>query len=393
MDITHLRKSGKKNIFTAIYAVGFLSAFHVFIIVYINSSFLNQYISEEFVGMLYIIGSLITISTLTIIPYILRRFGNYLTLVTFTLFEILIILGMAFIKEAMIVIPLFIAHWVIFQIIFINIDIFLETYQKKESDTGSTRGIFLTIINSSLIFSILIVGLILTNEDYWKIYLISAGVLLPFLFIIFTKFRNFKDPVYENFKIWRTFKKFKADRNISNIFMAQFILKFFFSWMVVYMPIYLHDYIGFNWQQIAAIFFIMLLPFILIEIPAGKIADRWIGEKELLLAGFIIMALSTMVIPFIGTASFILWTTILFVTRIGASLVEIMTESYFFKHVKGDDANIISFFRMTRPLAYIAGPIAAIIALQFFPFQYIFLVLGIIMFLGLKYSLALKDTL
>jgi MFS family permease len=137
----------------------------------------------------------------------------------------------------------------------------------------------------------------------------------------------------------------------------------------------------------------MLLPFILIEIPAGKIADRWIGEKELLLAGFIIMALSTMVIPFIGTASFILWTTILFVTRIGASLVEIMTESYFFKHVKGDDANIISFFRMTRPLAYIAGPIAAIIALQFFPFQYIFLVLGIIMFLGLKYSLALKDTL
>ncbi|MFQ5662019.1 MAG: hypothetical protein ACE5F2_02085, partial [Candidatus Paceibacteria bacterium] len=80
-------------------------------LVYINSSFLNQFISEELVGSLYIIGSLITISALTILPYVLRRFGNYLTLVVFTLIEILILLGMAFIKEPAIVIPLFVAHW------------------------------------------------------------------------------------------------------------------------------------------------------------------------------------------------------------------------------------------------------------------------------------------
>lgn len=387
------RKLAKKNIFRTIYTVGFLAAFHVFMLIYINSSFLNQFISEELVGSLYIIGSLMTISALTILPYVLRSFGNYLTLVAFTLVEILILLGMAFIKEPGIIIPLFVAHWVVFQIMFINIDIFLEAYQKKESDTGSTRGTFLTIINSSLMLSILIVGFVLTNEDYWKIYLIAAGILLPFLFIIFTKFRKFKDPIYEDFKIWKTFKKFGTTKSSYNIFMAQSILKFFFSWMVVYMPIYLHDYIGFEWNRIAIIFFIMLLPFVLIEIPAGKIADKWIGEKELLSTGFVIMALFTMVIPFISIASFVLWTGILFVTRIGASLVEITTESYFFKHVDGDDVNIISFFRMTSPVAYIMGPLAAIITLQFLPFQYIFLVLGLIMFFGLKYSLALKDTL
>jgi len=369
MNTTQLQKVQKKNIFGAIYTVGFLSALHVFMIVYINSSFLNQYISEEFVGLLYIIGSIMTISVLTIVPYILRNFGNYLTLVVFTLFEILILLGMTFIKEPAIIIPLFVAHWVIFQIMFINIDIFLETYQKKESSTGNTRGIFLTIINSSLMLAIVIVGFVLTDSDFWKIYLISAGILLPFLFVIFTKFRKFKDPVYENFRIWRTFKKFRTDKNISNIFMAQFILKFFFSWMVVYMPIYLHDYVGFEWQQIAVIFFIMLLPFILFEIPAGKLADKWIGEKELLSLGFIIMAFSTMVIPFIAIASFALWTGILFVTRIGASLVEITTESYFFKHVKGDDANIISFFRMTRPVAYIAGLLLLLLHFSFFRFN------------------------
>ena len=118
----------------------------------------------------------------------------------------------------------------------------------------------------------------------------------------------------------------------------------------------------------------MLLPFIIFEIPVGKIADIHFGEKELLSAGFIITAIFTIIISFISIKSFILWAIILFATRVGASLIEITTESYFFKHVKGDDADIISFFRINSPLAYIAGPIAAIISLQFLPFQYIFLV-------------------
>ena len=158
------------------------------------------------------------------------------------------------------------------------------------------------------------------------------------------------------------------------------------------MPIYLHEYVGFDWPTISIIFTIMLLPFILFEIPAGRAADKWCGEKELLSSGFIIIALFTMVIPFISIPSFIIWTAVLFVTRVGASIVEITTESYFFKHVQGDNADIISFFRMTHPFAYIAGPIIAIIALQLLPFQYIFLALGIIMFFGIYYALALEDT-
>lgn len=391
MEITN-RKLYKENPFLIIYIATFLAAFHVFMMVYINSSFLSQFISEKSVGLLYIIGSLASIAALVIIPIVLRVLGNYLTIIILTVLEILVLLGMAFLREAAFIIPLFVAHWVIFQLMFINMDVFFESSQKEETDTGSKRGILLTVINSSLILSILIVGFILKNNEFWKVYLVSAGILIPFLLLILIKFRKFKDPVYENFKILNTLKKVRNSKPIRNIFISQFFLKFFYSWMVVYMPIYLHDHIGFDWPQISIIFTIMLLPFILLEIPAGKIADKWWGEKELLSAGFIITALFTIAIPFISIASFILWTVILFSTRVGASLIEITTESYFFKQVQGNDADVISFFRMTRPLAYIAGPIVAIIALQFLPFQYIFLVLGIIMFFGLKYSLALKDT-
>ncbi|PIT97000.1 hypothetical protein COT82_00010 [Candidatus Campbellbacteria bacterium CG10_big_fil_rev_8_21_14_0_10_35_52] len=387
-----INKILRKNSFAAIYTAAFLSAFHAFILIYINSSFLNQFVSEKTVGALYIIGSLASIAVFIIIPIILRSLGNYLTLMIFAIFEMLVIFGMAFIKETAIIIPLFIAYWVASQIIFINIDIFFESYQKKESDTGVKRGVLMTIINSALVLSIFIVGFILKDSEFWKVYLASALALALFLFVIFIKFRKFKDLAYENFNILNTLKRIYKNKNITNIFIAQLFLKFFFSWMVIYMPIYLHDYIGFDWPKISIIFTIMLLPFIIFEIPVGKIADIHFGEKELLSAGFIITAIFTIIISFISIKSFILWAIILFATRVGASLIEITTESYFFKHVKGDDADIISFFRINSPLAYIAGPIAAIISLQFLPFQYIFLVLGIIMFVGLKYSFALKDT-
>lgn len=382
----------KKNPNLSVYIATFLSAFHIAILAYITSSFLNQFIPEKLVGSLYVIGSLASIAIIIITPVILRLFGNYFTIIAFTILEILILLGMAFMKDPYIVLPLFIAHWTVFQIIFINMDVFFESSQKKEADTGSRRGLIMTMVNSSFILAALTIGFILNDNGFWKIYLLSATVLVPFLFIVVIQYKNFKDPIYERIKIIDTLKKVKANKSIFNTFIAQFFLKFFFSWMVVYLPIYLHDYIGFSWSNISIIFTIMLLPFVIFELPAGKIADKWLGEKELLSTGFIIIAIFTSIIPFISTVSFITWAILLFITRIGASLVEITTESHFFKHVKAIDADMISFFRLTLPLAYIAGPVVAIIALQLLSFQYIFLVLGIIMLAGLKYAFALKDT-
>jgi MFS family permease len=90
----------------------------------------------------------------------------------------------------------------------------------------------------------------------------------------------------------------------------------------------------------------------------------------------------------------ILWAVILFITRIGASTIEIMCDTYFFKKVDGLNANAISFYRMSGPLAYILGPLLATVMFSFFNFeiQYLFLVLGLIMIFGLGFSLALKDT-
>ena len=135
----------------------------------------------------------------------------------------------------------------------------------------------------------------------------------------------------------------------------------------------------------------MLIPYLLFEFPAGLLADKKIGEKEILVTGFLIMAMATFLIPFITLPIFGLWAAILFITRIGASMVEISSESYFFKHVKAEDTGLISLFRMARPLSFILAPLIAIPVLYFTSYGGSFLILAILTFSGLLF-IPKKDT-
>ena len=158
------------------------------------------------------------------------------------------------------------------------------------------------------------------------------------------------------------------------------------------MPLYLYRHIGFDWGTIGIIFAIMLLPFVLFELPLGRIADKKLGEKEILITGLCIIALSTASIPLIDTPHVLLWTALLFLTRTGASFVEIASESYFFKEVGPENSDIISFFRNTFPLSYIISPLLAISILLLVPsFKYLFTILGAVMLLGFFITLRLKD--
>ena len=69
-----------------------------------------------------------------------------------------------------------------------------------------------------------------------------------------------------------------------------------------------------------------------------------------------------------------------------------MRETYFFKIVNATEVGYINVFRIANPLGYVVGPILAIIIISFWPLNYLFLVLAILMFLGLGFVATLKDT-
>jgi MFS family permease len=390
MELTRtLRKNAPFNF---LYLLNFLVSFHLFLLIYINSSFLATFVGEDSVGIVYIASALLSIAALWISASMLKRFGNYQALVLFALLEFFAVLGLAAFEKTLVIIPLFLLHGTLYVLMLFSLDIFLESYAKNEDGTGGIRGTFLTAQNIALILAPLAAGLIAEGDMFWRVYILSSLFLIPFLFVIMRQFQTFDDPPYEPFKVSHTIAELRSNQDLYNIFAAQFLMRFFFSWMVIYTPIYLNNHIGFSWSEIGIMFTIMLVPYLLIEWPAGKIADRYLGEKELLSLGFVITAAGVATMSLATEANIVLWIAILLVTRIGAALLEIMTESYFFKHVQGNDSDTISFFRMARPTAYVIGPLVATILLFMIDFQYIFLVLGLILLLGLRYSTALRDT-
>ncbi len=382
----------KKQTLFSVYLMGFLIAFHTALPTYINSSFLNTFIPENIVGVIYMIASAFALFCFLVMPFILREFGNYKTAIFLITLDMVVLLGLAILKSPALLVVSFIVNLVLASLMYFSTDIFLEGLSKN-SDTGIVRGIYLTAVNLAWAGSPLISALILRGE-YSKIYLASFFFLLPALLILISNLKRFEDSNYKATKIWETAKVVWNHKNLFNIFMANFLLFFFYSWMTIYTPLYLHDHIGFSWSEIGIIFSIMLLPFIFVQLPLGRLADKYFGEKEILSVGFIVIAISTGLISFIVDKNMALWATILFITRIGAAAIEIMCDTYFFKKVEGLNANVISFYRMCSPFAYILGPLVATLVFSFYVFdlKYLFLILGLVMFTGLRFSLSIKDT-
>ena len=384
-------KKLKSSLFP-IYLLGFLFTLNAALPTYIYSTFLSRFSTERFVGVIYILSSIVTILAFIFIPRLLLKFGNYKTMLGFLSIEFISLISLAFLKNGLLIFIFFIISFLSVALISFNVDVFLENFSNNSS-TGKIRGTFLSIANIAWIISPLITSFILTDGDYWKVFLAAAMILIPVLFILRNKFSTFKDPPYLPITIKANLRQIYEGANIRDIFIVGFLLQFFYSWMIIYTPIYLYNYMGFTWQEIGIMFSVMLLPFVLTEAPLGRIADKRWGEKEVLSVGFIVMALAIAMIPFVQSHSVVLWSAILFVSRVGAAMVEIMSETYFFKKVNSGKVNIIGAFRTMRPLAYIVSPILAIALFSFgLPLKFIFLVLSLIMFLGLHFSLNLKDT-
>ncbi len=379
---------------TALYTigvVGFFTALHVALPAYFNSSFLEKFTDEKTVSFIYFIVSVVSILGLLSMHDILRKFGNYKTAIGLIVLQIFIFYGIIFSKSFFVIVPLFITALVITNLIGFTIDVFLEKITDIDH-TGGIRGKYMTIYNSAWILAPLIGGILILNGNYKGIYIAAFGLLFPLLYLIRKNFRKFEDPKYPKTSIYQTFKAILSNKDISKIFIINITLQVFYAWMIVYSPIYLNKTIGFSWEEIGIILTIMLIPFVLVQSPLGRLADKKYGEKEIMMLGYIIMGLATICLAFITKKDIVIWASLLFLTRIGAATVEVMIETYFFKKVSAENSEILGMFRVTRPLAYFIAPIITVVGLAYTTNANLFIIIGSLCFLTLLPIITLRDT-
>jgi len=393
-----IERRPRRNVknFGALYMAFTLLSLHWAVVLYINSSFLKQFVPDSAIGVLYTASSAVTIFAFLFISRVLKRVGNYPLTLFLTFLEMGALIGMAYAESLRVAIPLFMLHQAVTPLLLFNLDVYMERMiGRSEKETGGKRGLSLAVMSFAGAIAPLAAGQLVSDGDganFSVVYFASAFLLVPFLYIIVRYFQNFSDPRYHEIKILGTIRSFWVKRNIRNVFLTNFLLQFFFAWMVIYTPLYLNTVIGFTWSEIGIILFVALMAYVFFEYPIGLVADRYTGEKEMMFFGVLLIMLSTAALSFVHEPFLGIWMFLLFLTRTGASFVETTTESYFFKHTKGTDANIISFFRITRPLSYVVGALLGSLTLLYLPFSYIFLVLALLLSPAIVFVLFLKDT-
>lgn len=382
--------------FGFLYLIVVIFTFHTLLTAYSSSTYLERFTTPEAVGLLYALGSAIAVILFFLFPLVLSRLGNTRTTLLCMSISIsaLTLLGLG-------VVPL--VAFVVFQalnpLLYLNIDVFSEqTIGENESETGRRRGLALSLASLAAVFAPLTMGLIVGeaagagDPRLAYPYFAAAGVGLVFMGIVVYRFRYFADPQYPTLRIATALVRCFKDRNLRGVVSAHFLLQCFFSWIVIYFPLYLATALNMPWSSISLIIAAGLVAYVLFEYPVGLIADRYIGEKEMMAIGFLILALTSAAISFIPGTVIAGWMALMFMSRVGASLVEVTTESYFFKRVDGGDAQVISLFRVTRPLANLVGAMAGSAALGLLPFELIFVLLGLAMVPGILLAATLVDT-
>lgn len=353
---------------------------HLALTMYINSSFLQTYFSESITGLLFSASALITIAGLVIVPQMLKKFGEKRVLTVGMFINMLCLTGLALSNITPLIAILFMSYFSLNSLLLFSIDVAIKNVS-TQANIGTMRGIFLSMKHLALMGAPLLAGALISNYGFHSVYGLAA-VMLVIVILNFMRIQKVSNVVYEDQPILRTIKILRGSKNMLKIFSANFLLQFFYAWMIIYIPIHLVNTIGMSWDKIGGLISIMLAAFVVCSYPLGNIADKKGVPKPILVLGFLIMATSVFAIPFVTTSNFSTWAIILFSTRVGAAAVEVMTEAYFFKHTSPRDISTMSLFRNTHPLAYVLGPLVATIIISFTSHSFIFFILSFLLVIG-----------
>ncbi len=386
--LKHKEKLDKNKIYLII-TLSFLLGFSSSLLAYVASSYFKQASGTENVGAFYLLAYGIILVALLNFHHLIVWLGKSKLLFLGYFLKILLITSLIFSPINYLGVILLILYFIISSISWVDLDIILESFSVDKA-SGRIRGLLLTMVNLGFLLGPFLSTGLLEEYGYQAIFLIIFLLHLVIINLAGLGLRKINHKIKRRLSLKNIWKKIKKRKNVRMIYWISFTLEFFYAVMVIYTPLYLLD-LGFAWHEIGIIFTIMLLPFVLLQYPAGLMADKKIGEKEMLLSAVFLMGFFTFLI-FLGNFKELWqWALLLFGTRVGASLVEILRDSYFYKRIDGRDIDLINFFRTAQSVAYIVAAVLSSVWLYFFPLSSIFLLLSIVVFLALYPVFVLED--
>ncbi len=380
---------------------GFLLSLQLGLTTFTDSIYLSSALSkytanpDRSVGYIYALGAAFSLLVFIFAPKLLRKFGN--TKIT-TILGILIPVSLVLIglnPNILILLVSFLIMSLGASIVFTTDDIYISSYA-SENDTGFIRGIYFAIISLGFMFAPAIGGYIVTIHGLSYAYFAGAICTIPLSFLTWFTFKNYKDEKYEDVPILPTHKLKAASADLMPIFWSHFALQAFYAIMTIYVPIYFIESLGISYDKFGYILTIALATFVILPAPLGYLADKYFGEKEMITIGIFLMGLSLISIPILAKhpQSILVWGIVLLISRIGATMTESMSDVFFFKKIEHRHPSFVSFYRRTRPLAFLIIPTvsALLLSTRLIDISELLLISGILIMGAVVFPLKLIDT-
>lgn len=389
MVLGHKEHFNKKKI-RLVSFISFLYGFSQAILVYVLSSYFKLASGTENVGLFYFISYAVVLIALLNLHKIVKALGKSNVLLFSLVAKIIAIVFLTILPSNYLSILILMAYIILGVLEWVAMDIILESFS-EDNLSGRIRGIHLTLLNAGFLIGPFLSTKILDVYNFSGIFIFLFILNSISLVMALIGLRGVNHQFKQKEKVRDLLRRVFQKKDIMRIFSISFALEFFYALMVIYTPLYLRD-LGVSWSQIGIVFTFMLVPFVILQYPAGILADKKVGEKEMLIISLILMAVSTAVIYFIESRAVWIWAVILFATRIGAALVEILRDSYFYKRIDGGDVDIINFFRTAIPVAYIAATLFSFFFLTIFSVKIVFILVAVVVAAALYPAFRLKDS-
>jgi MFS family permease len=265
-----------------------------------------------------------------------------------------------------------------------SLDIFLEANTEGSESTGFIRGTFITMANMAFAISPFISGYLVSDGEYGRMFFLAAAFAVPIFALTLTGLRGFQNPHYRSYSLKSMYQLVLSHSWVRHALWQKFLLYTMFGIGEVYTVILLHDTLGFSVESVGTLLTFAIFAYIITEIPAGAIADKYHAIRPLALAGFLILGLTTFFSGYAGSTSILFWTALFFVNRVGAALVEVTGEAYFFKRVHGFDSDEVGLYRSCAQFGLVVGPLVGTLIYSLGGgVQEVFIASGLIVLLGI----------
>jgi len=371
----------------------FFSAAHFFLIIFIVGPYLTTLVGAELAGFVIAGGAIITLMFFPWMPRLVRERGAKRLAIGLGFFQAVVLAVLAGNPSTSVALVCVALACATSPLIAYQLDLLLEATIKGEGETGRVRTAFITAANIALFISPLLIGLILDGTNRYDLAFFAAAISLTPFIMLFLVERLPEGAPPRASKLKATAVCMYKDPDMRAVAMGNGVLQTFFHISPLYVPIYLHSVLGMPWDQLGWMFAVAVLPFVFLEYPAGYLADKYLGDRKLLITGFVIMGLSLASLSLVTAATpiFVIM-TILILTRVGASLAEAMIEGHFFRRVTERDASTVSVFRMMRPGGALIAPVLGSLLLIFGNYSILFILIGVgIATVGTLSVLAMRD--